>query len=89
MSYRVYIAEMIRGLFEESDVDWNVLYYPDMSRKEVDDLIDSLCEEAAPVESDVSWEWIYYDNMSKVMMRKLEIISNDVSCYMTPVMWYE
>ena len=86
--YRVYVNATLRGVFDDNDVEHQVHFYPSMSRKEVDALIDDLNEDVSPVEDDLSWLWIYTNNSSRAMQRQIEIIHNKSGKLITPEMWF-
>ena len=86
--YRVYVSAMLRGVFDDDDVEWRVDFHPSMSRKEVDALIDDLNEDVSPVDDDVLWMWVYDNNRSRAMQRHLDIICNESGKLMTPEVWF-
>ena len=86
--YRVYVNATLRGVFDDNDVEHQVHFHPNMSRKEVDALIDDLNEDVSPVEDDLSWLWIYTNNRSRAIQRQIEIIHNESGKLITPEMWF-
>ena len=77
--YRVYVNATLRGVFDDNDVEHQVHFHPNMSRKEVDALIDDLNEDVSPVEDDLSWLWIYTNNRSRAIQRQMYL--RNQSCW--------
>jgi hypothetical protein len=86
--YRVYVNATLRGTFDDNDVEHQVYFYPSMSRKEVNTLIDDLNEDVSPVEDNLTWLWVYTDSASRTVQRQIEVIHNETGKLITPVMWF-
>jgi hypothetical protein len=86
--YRVYVNSMLRGTFDDSDTEYKVYFYPSMSRKEVDALIDDLNEDTSSAEDNLLWLWAYTGSNSRTIQCQLDIIHNETGKLVTPEMWF-